>query len=451
MSYAMHGLGFDGLGADVPVVDPVTGATLVEHPTAEEVGCGSALGLQQMLKDLGYYQGPIDGLFTIDTFASLQHFTVDVGVPYRPGTYPTGVVCSAVMAAWDNKQGSKGPYPLPGSPVVMPGITPADRIAGVRAAVAAAAKCAKAEKPSIAASGLWGLAGILGLAAFGGFGAFDPTTMPTIRKGSTEKAAVITWQSFLLGQGYSQVGTADGVFGTNTHNATIAWQDGNGLKPGDGIVGPKTWAAAAAKLVSSVPVPVPTPGVPVPVPTSPPPVPPPGGTTTGTTPPPSGTPTTPEPPPQNPIERAQAWWTNQPKTTQYAIMGGGAVVLLGLLVVATSGKKAKPQTAQPNRRRYRKNASKRRGRRCRRTAPKRYRRMGAKRRSDYADPACWGYPVRARKGRRVLKRRTKKLIRAAASRFGKYGSRYPKTVRRRIRARIRRAERRYAIGPYRSR
>lgn len=459
MSYAMRGIdGFDGLGTDVPVTDPLTGSQLVEHPVTEGPECGSVLALQQMLTDLGYYKAPIDGLFTVETFASLQHFCLDVGVPYQPGTYPSAIQCSAVIGAWQNKKASAGPYPSPGSPVVMPGITPANRIAAVRAAAAAAAKCATPAVP-ISVKGLWGLHGILGSIAFGGFGAFDPTTMPTIRKGSTERAAVITWQSFLLGQGYSQVGTADGVFGTNTHNATVAWQNANGLAPGDGVVGKNTWAKAAAKLVSSVPIPVPT-GVPVPVPTAPPPVPPPtgGGTTTTTTPTTTPTPTGPDTPPapaKNPVERAQEWWAAQPKPTQYAVMGGAAIVVLGLLAMAAGGGKKKPQTAQPNRRRYRANArkrtsSKRRGR-CRKTAPKRYRSKGATARSDYAYPECWGYPIRFRKKGKVRKRLTKSHIRTAASRFGKFGRRYPPSVRKRIAARIRRAERRYAIGPYRSR
>jgi len=286
--------------------------------------------------------------------------------------------------------------------------------------------------------------------------------MPTIRKGSGEKAAVITWQSFLIGQGMgAQVGTADGVFGTNTHNATIAWQNANGLAPGDGVVGQKTWAKAASKLISSVPVPVPTPGVPVPVP---PVIPPTGGgtTTTPTTTTPTTTPTPTDPgsppvPAKNPVERAQEWWAAQPKPTQYAVMGGAAIVVLGLLAMVAGGGKKKPQTAQPNRRRYRANgrkraAGKRRSRRrCRQTAPKRYRSKGATARSDYAYPECWGYPIRFRKKGKVRKRLTKSHIRTAASRFGKFGRRYPPSVRKRIAARIRKAERRYAIGPYRSR
>jgi peptidoglycan hydrolase-like protein with peptidoglycan-binding domain len=448
MSYAMRGFdGFDGLGADVPVTDPLTGSLLVEHPTTEGPECGSALALQQMLADLGYYQGPIDGLFTIDTFASLQHFCLDVGVPYRPGHYPNSVQCSAVLGAWQNKQASGGPYPSPGYPAVMPGITPADRIAGVRAAAAAAQReCAPCQKTPAVMSGLWGFGRALGAMAFGAaVPPFDPK-QDTIRQG-TVGGPVALWQT-IIGV------NPDGNFGPATKAATIAWQNANGLAPGDGVVGPLTWAKAAQVVLSQVGTSVP---VPVPVtPSSPPSLPPAGGgggttTTTGTTPTPADSGTTPVPS-QNPVERAQAWWASQPKPTQYAIMGGTAVVVLGLLAMVAGGGKKKPKAAQPNRTRYRRNGQKRKRRRgARKSAPKRYRSKGATARSDYAYPERWGYPIRFRKKGKVRKRLTKSHIRAAASRFGKYASRYPKTVRRRIAARIRKAERRYAIGPYRSR
>jgi lysozyme len=55
--------------------------------------------------------------------------------------------------------------------------------------------------------------------------------------------AVLKWQQFLLQQGFSEVGVADGVFGTNTNNATKSFQSQHGLTA-DGIVGNNTYAAA---------------------------------------------------------------------------------------------------------------------------------------------------------------------------------------------------------------
>jgi hypothetical protein len=51
------------------------------------------------------------------------------------------------------------------------------------------------------------------------------------------------WQQFLIGQGFDP-GIADGDFGDNTRDATIAFQKANGIEPTLGIVGNKTMARA---------------------------------------------------------------------------------------------------------------------------------------------------------------------------------------------------------------
>lgn len=61
-------------------------------------------------------------------------------------------------------------------------------------------------------------------------------TRSTIKRGSTGED-VRVWQDFLKIE-------ADGIFGPQTHAATVAFQSQNGLV-GDGIVGPLTWAKAA--------------------------------------------------------------------------------------------------------------------------------------------------------------------------------------------------------------
>ena len=53
------------------------------------------------------------------------------------------------------------------------------------------------------------------------------------------------WQQFLIGQGFNP-GPADGDFGDNTRDATIAFQKANGIEPTLGIVGNKTMARAMA-------------------------------------------------------------------------------------------------------------------------------------------------------------------------------------------------------------
>lgn len=83
---------------------------------------------------------------------------------------------------------------------------------------------------------------------------------------------------------------------------------------------------------------------------------------------------------------------------------------------------------------------------CHCTPPKKYRRKGATARSDYAFPECYMYPIRFRKKGKVQHQLTAKHIRAAASRIGKFGRRYPPAVRKRIKGRIQAAERQYGIG-----
>ncbi len=55
-------------------------------------------------------------------------------------------------------------------------------------------------------------------------------------------AAVETWQSFLVGQGFDP-GPVDGIFGPGTRDATEDFQQTHGLVP-DGIVGPRTLGQA---------------------------------------------------------------------------------------------------------------------------------------------------------------------------------------------------------------
>jgi N-acetylmuramoyl-L-alanine amidase len=63
---------------------------------------------------------------------------------------------------------------------------------------------------------------------------------PVLRYGS-RGTAVVTLQRRLASLRYD-VGTIDGIFGSNTYHAVVAFQKVNGLGR-DGIVGPLTWAA----------------------------------------------------------------------------------------------------------------------------------------------------------------------------------------------------------------
>jgi LPXTG-motif cell wall-anchored protein len=145
-------------------------------------------------------------------------------------------------------------------------------------------------------------------------------------------------------------------------------------------------------------------------------------------------------------------------TLLYVGIGAAALLGVGLFLLMRRKHGATPN---PRRRRYRANrlatAYGKSGRRlcsawkgkvptCRCTAPKKYRRLGATARSDYAFPECYMYPIRFRAGRKVKARLTAKHVRNAATRFGRFHKRYPKPVARRIAARIRKAATKYGIG-----
>jgi hypothetical protein len=83
---------------------------------------------------------------------------------------------------------------------------------------------------------------------------------------------------------------------------------------------------------------------------------------------------------------------------------------------------------------------------CRFTPPKSYRKLGATKRSDYAFPECFKYPIKMK-----VTKHTKAHIRTAASRFGKHKARLPPAIRAAVAKRIDAAKKQHHIGPYRAR
>ncbi len=70
------------------------------------------------------------------------------------------------------------------------------------------------------------------------------TAQPTLRLGS-RGSAVVTLQQRLITLHYFDVAKADGIFGSGTYHAVIAFQKVQGL-PRDGVVGPATWTRLAS-------------------------------------------------------------------------------------------------------------------------------------------------------------------------------------------------------------
>lgn len=66
---------------------------------------------------------------------------------------------------------------------------------------------------------------------------------------STHRVSNVTclWQYVLQTDGYLNLSDVDGIFGDQTHAATVRWQRDRGLS-GDGSVGRQTWAKAGNRL-----------------------------------------------------------------------------------------------------------------------------------------------------------------------------------------------------------
>lgn len=121
----MKGFGaYAGFGLDVPMLKFGTQST-IGHPTADNSGtCGDSFAVQQMLKDLGYYSGAIDGAIGSGTMLGLRNFATASGISYTPGTFPKGSVCSALMDAWSaahqpQQLVSSSPAPAPVSRLLV--------------------------------------------------------------------------------------------------------------------------------------------------------------------------------------------------------------------------------------------------------------------------------------------------------------------------------------------
>lgn len=89
--------------------------------------CGDVKLLQQMLKDLGFYAGSVDGAIGNQTLKALSGFASAHGVPYTPGSFPKGAICDAIQSTWTAAQ---APAPSPG-PTTSPAPAPAPAGGGV--------------------------------------------------------------------------------------------------------------------------------------------------------------------------------------------------------------------------------------------------------------------------------------------------------------------------------
>jgi len=84
--------------------------------------CGNKYGMQQMLQDLGYYTGPIDGIVATGTINAMKAFGTDAGVPIV-GSLPDAW-CQALMDAWQAKMQAPQVVPVSTPPPPSNGTPP---------------------------------------------------------------------------------------------------------------------------------------------------------------------------------------------------------------------------------------------------------------------------------------------------------------------------------------
>ncbi|MFA4971451.1 MAG: hypothetical protein WC683_02475 [bacterium] len=118
--------------------------------------------------------------------------------------------------------------------------------------------------------------------------------------------------------------------------------------------------------------------------------------------------------------QAKAYEILDPPSTRSARPNPGVTAIMGI----TNGRGAAKRGARKGK--ARKSVRMLGGISCPKTAPKKHRMAGATKRSDYALPQCFHYPVRTRGKASVLK------IRRALTRYGTHKSRYSPAVRRQI-------------------
>ncbi len=231
--------------APTPPAPPST-----QRPTLREGDKGAYVTqLQQLLKEVGYYAGVVDGVFGPATTAAVKAFQKAAGLTQD------GVVGPRTWAALEKASSTPTPEERPilrlgaqGIYVVklqerliqlgyLPG--PPDGIFGTvtDAAVRKFQKDAGLVADGVVGPQTWTALDRGGVTPGPGPG---PSPRPVLREGDTG-AYVSQLQQQLKNLGYYP-GTVDGKFGPATTVAVKAFQTDYGL-PNDGVVGPKTWEA----------------------------------------------------------------------------------------------------------------------------------------------------------------------------------------------------------------
>jgi peptidoglycan hydrolase-like protein with peptidoglycan-binding domain len=185
-----------------------------DRPTLQAGSEGTSVReLQALLRLLGYYNGPVDGLYRDSTATAVTAFQQAAGLP------ADGVVGSAtwnrLLPAASSVSASRDSASTPtaaASPAAPPTVTP--EIAASDAATPANAEVTSDAAPTV-------------------------VDFPVLRRGMNG-SAVMRLQERLQAIGFFD-GAVDGTFGEETEAAVIAAQESFELEA-DGVVGPETWS-----------------------------------------------------------------------------------------------------------------------------------------------------------------------------------------------------------------
>jgi peptidoglycan hydrolase-like protein with peptidoglycan-binding domain len=190
----------------------------ISRPTLQAGSQGeSVIELQSLLMLLGYYSGPLSGVYQSNTRAAVQKFQSDAGIN------PDGIVgpatWSSLFPAPPSEANPPGTTELSTSQPDLstqntptPTVSPATESATAPASVPSTST-SEPETP-------------------------DTTERPLLRRGDRGEA-VRRLQESLRTQGFYE-GPIDGIFGAQTESAVRQAQNDSGLTI-DGIVGPATW------------------------------------------------------------------------------------------------------------------------------------------------------------------------------------------------------------------
>jgi N-acetylmuramoyl-L-alanine amidase len=204
---------------------PVVVNGRISRPTLESGSQGEAVvELQSLLMLLGYYDGPLSGVYQDGTQAAVRQFQTDAGIT------PDGVVGPATWSSlFPTPPGEANPPGGEASTPSQPSVTATNAPAIPTTDSEATATTSTQSSPSTSSTGATPSPDTT---------APEPSNRPVLRRGD-QGAPVRQLQTSLQSLGFYN-GPIDGIFGSQTESAVRQAQAKNNLTV-DGIVGPATW------------------------------------------------------------------------------------------------------------------------------------------------------------------------------------------------------------------